>query len=176
VLLVRPQDAPPQPPLTGDFRRVLIPLDGSALAGQILEPALALGGAAGLEYLLACVIRPLVIGYAAPEMPLVPAFELSVVNELRTLHSEEKTQAQTYLDGLVEELRGRSLRVRTCVAVHDQPAVAILDKAKAEGADLIALATHGRTGLPRLFLGSVADKVLRGASQPVLIQHPTPTP
>jgi nucleotide-binding universal stress UspA family protein len=58
------------------------------------------------------------------------------------------------------------------VVVHDQPAVAILEEVKAHRADLVALATHGRSGLPRLFLGSVADKLVRGTTVPVLLQRP----
>jgi nucleotide-binding universal stress UspA family protein len=58
------------------------------------------------------------------------------------------------------------------VAVHDQAAVGILEAAKSQGADLIALATHGRKGTARMLLGSVADKVLRAAPVPTLIYRP----
>lgn len=56
---------------------------------------------------------------------------------------------------------------------HLQPATAILDEASTSGCDLIAIATHGRGGLKRLLVGSVADKVLRGAITPVLVYRPT---
>jgi nucleotide-binding universal stress UspA family protein len=62
--------------------------------------------------------------------------------------------------------------MQTRVVSHDQPAAAILDDASAHGADLIALATQGRGGLKRLLLGSVADKVVRGAATPVLVYRP----
>jgi nucleotide-binding universal stress UspA family protein len=58
------------------------------------------------------------------------------------------------------------------VVVHPQAAQAILEEAQAQVADVIGLATHGRSGLRRLLLGSVADKVLRGATVPVLVYHP----
>jgi nucleotide-binding universal stress UspA family protein len=51
-------------------------------------------------------------------------------------------------------------------------AVGIMDAARARGADLIALATHGRSGLARLLIGSVASKVRRGADMPVLLYRP----
>ena len=53
-----------------------------------------------------------------------------------------------------------------------RPATAILDDASTHGVDLIALATHGRGGLKRLLVGSVADKVVRGATTPVLVYRP----
>jgi nucleotide-binding universal stress UspA family protein len=56
--------------------------------------------------------------------------------------------------------------------VQQRPAEAILGDAEAQQVDLIALATHGRGGVSRLFLGSVADKVVRGATVPVLVYHP----
>ena len=55
---------------------------------------------------------------------------------------------------------------------HEQPAAAILDDAQKNPVDLIAMATQGRGGLKRLFLGSVADKVVRGAATPVLVYRP----
>ena len=70
--------------------------------------------------------------------------------------------------------RGR-WQVRTQVVVEDQPAVAILQEAQKEDADLIALATHGRRGLSRFFLGSIADKVMRGGRLPVLLVRPKET-
>ena len=85
-----------------------------------------------------------------------------------TTHEQEQLEARGYLERIAEPLRTKSLKVQTRVLSHDQPAVAILDEVKARRADLVALATHGRSGLPRLFLGSVADKVVRGASVPVL--------
>jgi nucleotide-binding universal stress UspA family protein len=62
--------------------------------------------------------------------------------------------------------------VKAHVISNDRPAVAILDEAAVHGADLIALATHGRGGLKRLMLGSVTDKVLRGADTAVLVYRP----
>jgi nucleotide-binding universal stress UspA family protein len=68
-------------------------------------------------------------------------------------------------------LRERSLAVQTRVVVNDQPAAAILQEAESCGADLVALETRGRGGLPRLFLGSVADKVVRGSHRAVLVHR-----
>jgi nucleotide-binding universal stress UspA family protein len=88
------------------------------------------------------------------------------------LHRQESVEAQAYLDRIAERLRAQSLTVQTRVVGHDKPAAAILDDAQKNAVDLIALATSGRGGLKRLLLGSVADKVVRGAVTPVLVYRP----
>jgi nucleotide-binding universal stress UspA family protein len=161
ILLVQPKEAPPdlaQEPVLG---RVLIPLDGSELAEQILEPALALGAATQAEYTLLRVVQP-----------MKPGGHIQLLKQLQDLHRQDWTEAQEYLERSTERLRSRALTVQTRVVSHDQPAAAILGDASAHGADLIALATQGRGGLKRLLLGSVADKVLRGAATPVLVYRP----
>jgi nucleotide-binding universal stress UspA family protein len=172
VLLVRPQegklDVTQEPPL----RRILIPLDGSELAEKIIGPAVGLGRPRGAEYTLLRVVKPLVLGqYSVEPMP-VAVVDQTLLARLQEMHKGEQAEASSYLERIAEPLRGRSLRVQTRVVIHEQPAVAILDEAKSCQADLIALETHGRSGLPRLFLGSVADKVVRGTSIPVLVQRP----
>ena len=83
-----------------------------------------------------------------------------------------RTQAQDYLDDVAERMRGQGLRA-TGVAVVGWSAVdSILDVARPERVALVALATHGRGGLRRLALGSVADKLVRGADVPVLVYRP----
>jgi nucleotide-binding universal stress UspA family protein len=164
VLSLRPSEsAPPidRPPV---FRHILIPLDGSGLAQQILESALALGDLTQAAYTLLRVVEPLVVpGYA----PIAQPAQLDV-----QVTQTAQAEAQRYLDDLAQPLRagGRQVHTRTLLAA--QPAVAILDAAHAHGADLIAIATHGRSGLARLLIGSVADKVRRGADMPVLLYRP----
>jgi nucleotide-binding universal stress UspA family protein len=65
------------------------------------------------------------------------------------------------------------LSVQTRVVVARHAAEAILGEAESQANNLIALATHGRGGLKRLLLGSVADKIVRGAASPVLVCRPT---
>jgi nucleotide-binding universal stress UspA family protein len=72
---------------------------------------------------------------------------------------------------VAERLTGRWFSVQTHVAVGQHAASAILDAAQRLGVDLVALETHGRRGLARLLMGSVADKVIRGASVPVLVHR-----
>jgi nucleotide-binding universal stress UspA family protein len=86
---------------------------------------------------------------------------------------ERRAVAQAYLDRVAERLRTRGLRVQTQVVVGESPAAGVLDVARDRHINLIALATHGRSGLKRLFLGSVADKIVRGTLIPVLVYRPT---
>jgi nucleotide-binding universal stress UspA family protein len=79
-------------------------------------------------------------------------------------------EASNYLEQLAASLRSEGLGVRTHVLFAEQPAIGILQEA-VKGVDLIAVETHGRHGLPRLLLGSVTDKIVRGASLPVLISR-----
>jgi nucleotide-binding universal stress UspA family protein len=171
VLLVRCDEDQPdlsrEPPLT----RVLIPLDGTALAEQALEPAAALARAAGAEVTVMRVVKPVL-----PRDYLGEGGVAGLTNALAKIEARQerlRAQAATYLDETAAKLRAAGLAVRTEVAVEERPAQAILETAR-RGFDLIALGTHGRRGLARLLLGSVADKVLRGADVPVLLHRPRP--
>ena len=82
-----------------------------------------------------------------------------------------RARAQAYLDRMAAQLRAEGQQVQTATMVG-QAAEAILDYAQAHAVDLIALETHGRTGLVRWLVGGVADKVIRGAIAPVLLHRP----
>jgi nucleotide-binding universal stress UspA family protein len=166
VLLLRPT-ADPEPMGEHLFRNILVTLDGSPLAEQILEHVTGLGGLAGARYTLARVVSPMVVtGYApTPEGMLADSAHGA---ELEMLVAD----AEAYLESVAAVLRSRGLAVETQVVVELQTAVGILEFAREKAVDLIAMATHGRTGFSRLVLGSVADKVLRGTTAPVLLYRP----
>ncbi len=164
VLVVRPQEEAPAFARELALHHILIPLDGSALAEQVLEPTVALGTLMKTQYTLLRVIGALrVSGLRPPDDSLLGVSE----SALEAMRSE----AEGYLQAVAERMRARALPVQTHVALGSQPAVTILDEAQARGADLIALETHGRHGMRRLIMGSVADKVLRGALTPVLVHR-----
>ena len=162
VLLVRPHDQAPDLGQEPVIRHVLVPLDGSALAEQILAHAIALGTSMDAEYTLIQAIEP-VAGEYGEELfaaePGEPAF------------GQLRTAARSYLQNTAARFRAESLPVRTAV-VAGPPARAILQYASNQAVDLIAIATHGRSGMANLLVGGVADKVLRGASMPVLLYRP----
>jgi len=163
VLLVRPQEPLHGPEPEPSLKRLLIPLDGSELAERILEPAIALGSAMDAECILIRAVEPTspLDGFAVIVDPI--AIERS--KNART------AAAQAHLDQVAERLRTRGLRTQTQVVVG-KAADAIVEAARRQDIKLIALATHGRGGLGRFVLGSVADKVVRSAFTPVLVYRP----
>jgi nucleotide-binding universal stress UspA family protein len=163
LLFVRGYNAPAD--LTGDplVQHVLIPLDGSEVAEQVLDPALALGTLTGADHTLLGVI------------PSVTDYPLGYpgAGSRQPLADRQRAEAWDYLRRTTDRLGGRTLRIHPRIVHDEQPvAKAILHYARTHDADLIALATRGRGGLGRLFQGSVADRVVRGASVPVLAIRP----
>ncbi len=174
VLLVRPREAAPDFDHEATLKHVLIALDGSPLAEQIVEPAVELGALLGAEFTLVRVVPPVPIGGHLLEGGSLRQLAVSM-EELQAEHKRRCDRADKYLDETAARLRAQKLTVRTHVETDEQPAAGVLREAQAADADLIALATHGRRGLSRLFLGSVADKVLRGGRLPVLLRRPQET-
>jgi nucleotide-binding universal stress UspA family protein len=146
-------------------RKVLVALDGTPMAEQILPTAGALAKVMGASFTLLRVV-PSVVSHIAPKKREADA-EAALANKLRS-------EAQIYLTRITTSLRDQGIAVQTRIATHAHPAMAILEEAATGDCDLIALETHGRVGLPRLFLGSVADKIVRGATVPVLVHRCLP--
>jgi nucleotide-binding universal stress UspA family protein len=94
-----------------------------------------------------------------------------MVEELESLQEHEWQEAESYLECVAGRMKPTGVPVHTSVILDEPPAQAILHAAE-HGIDLIALETHGYSGLKRLWLGSVADKVIRGTSVPILVQRP----
>ena len=107
------------------------------------------------------------------EVPSVAQAMQGVMEKMDALQENIKEQAGTYLDSVAAKLRAQGLTVNTKVDIDEQPAHAILTDAEETPTDIIAIETHGRSGLSRFFLGSVADKVVRGAHVPVLLHRPS---
>ena len=130
----------------------------------MLAPALALGSVFGADYTLMQVVDAIVVA-SSPLM--IDQSERAYA----ALH-QRQDDAKQYLERLAAPLRADGQPIATQVLVDPQPALAILRGAQELGSDVIALATHGNGGVRRLLLGSVADKVLRGADRPVLLYRP----
>lgn len=165
VLLIRPQENEPVD-LTVDWtpHAVLVPLDGSELGESILADVVPLADLfdAGLV-LLRIVAYPMEI--ASPYLPHTVQMNQRVVEDA-------KASAVAHLDGVAAGLREKGLDVETTALVDTQAGHGILQAVERADADMIAMATHARTGMSRAFLGSTADKVLRGAHLPVFLYRP----
>ena len=163
LLLLQPSEQPPTVGLAPSFQHMKILLDGSELAEQVLEPALRLGRLTDARYTLLRVVKPVATFSANLGWP-------SMSGTGDELTRKARDEAQTYLDGVAQRLRGQGLSVQTRSVIDGQPAEAILQET--HEADVIALATRGRGGIRRMLLGSVADKVLRGGTTPMLVCRP----
>lgn len=141
------------------YKTILVPLDGSARAEAILPHAEALARTMAAKLVLLRVVEPSEIG-----MSVRDAGSPFVVSQLE----ERFEQAQSYLQRMQIALQVH--QIETKVVVEQGPIVAkIIEVATNEQADLIAMASHGRTGLGRVFYGSVAAGVLNRADRPLLL-------
>jgi len=161
VLFLRPgKEAGPEQPR--EFRRILIPLDGSELAESVLATAEAIGRLSDAEYtLLHIVVPPFVLGPPRSAVLVEPGEGPEILERW----------SDDYLARVAARMSAAGLRVRAVVETYPNAAQGILDYARAHDIDLIAMSTHGRVGFSRIALGSVSDKVLRGADVPVLLQR-----
>jgi nucleotide-binding universal stress UspA family protein len=141
------------------YKTILVPLDGSERAERILPYVEGLAHRFGAGLFLLQVIEPANLGLTTRDGSTM---------YLLGLIEQRTNEARAYLEGKRQELRAKKLEVRTQVAYG--PVVGtILDCAEREQADLIAIASHGRSGLSRVFYGSVAAGVLNQAKQPLLL-------
>jgi nucleotide-binding universal stress UspA family protein len=138
------------------YKRILVPLDGSRLAEQALHHAAIQAEQFGAAIHLLRVLGPL------PD-PIMASRET-----VRGAEAASARLAQTYLEGIATSLRERGIPTKAAT-VEGKPYVEIIHFAEDEGIDLIVLCTRGHSGLSRWLLGSVADRVVRGATVPVLL-------
>lgn len=170
VLVLRPEAQALHPSQTKrSISHILVPLDGSELAADILASAGEVARLSDARVTLLRVVAPIpLISAFEPNFPF--AYPSFVPDEAATNHLVELMR--TELGRLAADLCDRTgLVVETSVVVDEHTAAAIIDYAKAHDVDLIAMSTHGR-GASRLLLGSVADKVLRSSGLSVLMHHP----
>jgi nucleotide-binding universal stress UspA family protein len=141
------------------FEVILVPLDGSQRAEKILPVIQELAGCIHAQVVLVQVIEPVL-------MPYDPQGYLPELDAERT--EQRRQEAAEYLAKTADNLRENGLNVMT--RVEEGPVVeSILDICTEEKPKLIALASHGRTGLARVFYGSVADGILHQCTCPLLV-------
>lgn len=135
------------------IRKILVPVGGDETAEEVLPLVQSIGRAAGAEVILFTTVRP------EPDENT-----LAYVEEMTTL----RQRARRRLEVLAASLERAGLQASSVVSIGS-PADAILHTAEMFDVDLIALTTHGRSGLKRWLLGSVAEEVVRSSSKPVLL-------
>jgi len=145
------------------YRRILVPLDGSTLSEAVLPHAEKLARALNVEIVLLHVDVSPAPTFAPHESPLEPQ-----PVEVKIMRADEKH----YLKILCDKLEREGLRV-TYLLRDGMVAKTIMETAEIEQVDLIAMTTHGRTGMLRLLLGSVAEQVVHQSKIPVMLIRPT---
>ncbi len=155
VFLTNPRAYAEEPtPSEGRFRRILVPLDGSELSSSILPLATAFARLYESEVLLVHCLHPILSYPPHAEMEA----ELTEEKGLELLEPHRRA------------VEAAGLKVRTLVRA-EYAAAAILDAAAGERVDLVAMTTHGRTGLARWAFGSVSEKVIRHCPCPVIVKR-----
>lgn len=158
VLVVKPERSYLNPRAADRFGQMVIPLDGSSLAEEILESATRLAKVERAEVVLLQVLT-------AQEQD--PATDLS-----RAWWEEAVPTAHAYLNRIAAKLRFDGLEVSTDIVIGTNIAEAIASFANSRRAGLVALATHGRSGMRRAVRGSVADELMRDGAVSLLVIHP----
>ena len=161
VLAVAPERAKMYHEEGATLTTIVAPLDGSELAERALPYVEDLACALPLEVLLVRVVRIEHPSYYYTESAIrLPDFTEDIVRE-----------AERYLAGVSRTLRDKGLTVRHLV-LRGAPAPALLNLAHETPRNLIAMTTHGRSGLSRWMMGSVAEALIRGSGDPVLVVRP----
>jgi len=152
------------------INRVLVPLDGSPIAEQVLPHAEAVARILGSELFLFHVFEPM-RKYAGGVAGGVVYRALP--DEVVTTENDRRKQVGlSYLNEISKKLKAREISV-TLEVVPGSPADQILDYAEAHGMDLIAMSTHGRSGVGRWVFGSVTDKVLHAGDTAIFVIRAT---
>jgi nucleotide-binding universal stress UspA family protein len=146
------------------IRRILVPVDFSETSLEALNYALDLARRFQAQVSVLHVVEPVVT--TIPGHLYAPAVDTGAILD------QQIGLAREHLAGLERKLNRRGKKVRSALVVGT-PYLEIVERAKKTKADLVVMATHGRTGLSHLFIGSVAEKVVRSAPCPVLTLRPS---
>jgi nucleotide-binding universal stress UspA family protein len=160
IMLIRAHEAAEQALELGT-EHILVPLDGSRMGESVLKHALELAEMDKTRITLLRVVQPAYVG---------PEFTINVQSDV--LLEERVEAAHSYLNELRTELGMEGFLIDTDVVVATSAGNAILDYARNHDVNIICMATHGHSGVKRLLLGSVTDKVLRGTTLPILLYRP----
>jgi nucleotide-binding universal stress UspA family protein len=143
-----------------NVKTILVPLDGSVLAEAALTPAIDLAREHAAKLVLLRATEAHGAGLGDPTEAQVAAVR----------------RAEEYLAGVRARVPGDTLAGVDTSVWYGPPAEAIVEAARFRGADLIVMSSHGRSGLGRLVLGSVAETVLRASTVPILLIRPGQAP
>ena len=143
------------------YQKIVVPLDGSELAECVLPHVEAISKG--------CEVKDVILVRAVEPLDLQPDTYIAFTgDELLRIESGRKSEAEEYLKKVKKQLEKSAIRVRSEV-LAGKAAESLAEYASKNGADLIVIATHGRSGISHWYWGSVAERVLRSACVPVLM-------
>ena len=169
ILLHRPAEQADPPAEQFAMKRILIPLDGSREAEQIMSHVIALGRVFSSHYFLVNVVPPVAMQVQPYTYTAPAALQIDPVVTKQSVARAER-YLRTVAQRVTAEHAGADVEID--VRMEARAGFAIVDAVREHRADLVALTTHARRGV-RLLIGSVADKVLRGTHGAVLALRPT---
>ncbi len=147
------------------YKKILVPLDGSELAEKVLPHVVALAKGFGAEPTLISVVE-LTLGAIGAKIEAIP----EVAAERA---AAQRGEAMLYLQKVQRDLTAQGIGA-TAAVLEGDVASQIIAYAEQHGFDLVAMATHGRSGIDRFVMGSIAEKVVRGTLRPVFLIRALP--
>ncbi len=142
------------------YKNIMVPMDGSKLAEAVLPHVAAIAQACS----------PTTVTFIRVNEPLPIVMQESPLSDdnVKDMEKKNKSFAEQYLDDLAQRVKYNGVKVKTIV-LDGNPANAIANYADKNNADLIVIATHGRSGPSRWVWGGTADHILRSTCTPVLM-------
>lgn len=142
------------------FKTILVPSDGSALSGKAVDAAITFAKSNGSRIIALSVAEP---------YPLLPAMEATVPADFSEYDTQMRERAEQIVRKIAAAAKNAGVPCETTVVQSFNPYDEIVKAAEKNGCDAIFMASHGRKGLNKLFLGSETQKVLAHSSIPVLV-------
>jgi len=144
------------------YKNILLPTDGSELAGKAVQDGLRLAKTLGAKATVLTVAKPF----------RVFTLEMGMVQDTSAEY-KQRVQQQTakILTAAADQAKATGVACETVQVEHEHPYQAIVDTAKSKGCDLVVMASHGRRGIAALVLGSETVKVLTHSKIPVLVHR-----
>jgi nucleotide-binding universal stress UspA family protein len=144
------------------YQNILVPVDGSELARKAIKEAAGLAKSSGAKMVLFHAVRP-------HTAPLYTEGMSAVARDTKKEHAEIEQQARRVLNEATADAQFNGVTAQSEYAVSDSPYQAIIDSARKNQCDLIAMSSHGHGVLGGLLLGSETQKVLANSKVPVLV-------
>lgn len=141
------------------YKKILVPLDGSRRAEAILPHVIELAQSQGSKLILLTVVEPM--------LSTVSPYPAPVTFDAEVFSQQTKT-SETYIKNLASELTDRGIETEGLIE-HGRIVNTIINAAERKEVDLIAIASHGRTGMSRALYGSVAAALLYQVDRPLLL-------